>query len=74
MKEIYILQICDSWHSSDSMETIFVGSSVKKCCLAARQNGATDEQVNQLRYFGQSQCTSGRDYEYQIDPWNIDNF
>lgn len=29
MKEIYILYKCDSWHSSNSMEVVFIGSSVE---------------------------------------------
>lgn len=74
MKEIYILYKSDSWHSSDSMEVVFLGSSVENCCLAARKNGATNEQVTQLRDIRQSQCTSDSDYEYQIDHWNIDKF
>lgn len=72
MKEIYILYKCDSWHSSNSMEVVFVGSSVEKCCWAAHWKGATNEQVRQLRDIRQSQCTSNRDYEFQIEYWNID--
>ena len=43
MKEIYILYKCDSWHSSNSMEVVFIGSSVEKCCWAAHWKGATNE-------------------------------
>ena len=60
MKEIYILYKCDSWHSSNSMEVVFVGSSVEKCCWAAHWKGATNEQVRQLRDIRQSQTTSFR--------------
>ena len=71
MKEIYILYKCDNWHSWDSMEAIFVGSSIEKCCWAAHWKGATNEQVKQLRDIGQSQCTSNRSYEFYIEHWNI---
>lgn len=72
MKEINILYKCDSWHSYDSMEAIFVGSSIEKCCWAAHWKGATNEQVKQLRDIGQSQCTDNRDYEFLIEHWDVD--
>ena len=71
MKEIYILFECDSWHSANSMEVVFVGSYIEVCCRAAHCKGATDEQVKQLRDIRQSQGTCNRDYEFQIERWDV---
>ena len=71
MKEVYILYKCDSWHSSSSMEAIFVGDSVDKCCWAAHWKGAINEQVKQLRDMNQSQCTDNRNYEFCIEHWEV---
>lgn len=74
MKEIYILYKCDKWHSNNSMEAIFVGSSIEKCCWAAHWKGkATNEQVRQLKeYHHQSQGEANRDYEFDIERWDVD--
>lgn len=72
MKEIYILYKCDRWHSYDSMEAIFVGSSIDKCCWAAHWKGATDNQVEQLRDCHQSQSEDRRDYEFYIEQRDVD--
>lgn len=74
MKEIYILYKCDNWHSSDNREMVFVGSSIEKCCQAAKQKEvATDEQVKELRdsYYHQSQGESENNYEFEIERWTV---
>ncbi len=74
MEDIYILYKCDSWLSRDSAEVVFVGSSVDKCCRAARHLGATDGQISQLRDTGQSLCTENRDFEFCIEVWKVNEF
>ena len=72
MKTVYFLYKCDSWHSYDSMELVFVGSSIEKCYWAAHWKGATDEQVKQLKDIRQSQCTENRNYEFYIECYDVD--
>lgn len=75
MKEVWILYKCDNWHSSDSMEPIFVGSSIEKCCWAAHWKGrATNQQVKELResYYHQSQGECRNDFEFQVERWTVD--
>lgn len=72
MKKIYVLYKCDSWLSYESMDVIFVGSSLEKCHWAAHWNGATDEQVKQLKDMRQSQCTENRNYEFCIESFDVD--
>lgn len=71
MKEVYLLFRTDSWHSVNSKELAFIGDSVDKCCWAAHwQEGASNEQVKQLREWNQSQC-SEKNYEFEIEHWDV---
>lgn len=71
MKEVYLLYKTDSWHSTSSRELVFVGDSVDKCCWAAHwQEGASNEQVKELKERNQSQC-SGKNYEFDIERWEV---
>lgn len=71
MKEVYLLYKTDSWHSTSSRELAFVGDSVDKCCWAAHwQEGASNEQVKQLREWNQSQCND-KNYEFEIEHWDV---
>lgn len=71
MKEVYLLFRTDSWHSVNSKELAFVGDSVDKCCWAAHwQEGASNEQVKQLREWNQSQCND-KNYEFEIEHWDV---
>ena len=71
MKEVYLLFRTDSWHSVNSRELAFVGDSVDKCCWAAHwQEGASNEQVKQLREWNQSQCND-KNYEFEIEHWDV---
>ena len=59
MKEVYLLFRTDNWHSVNSKELVFIGDSVDKCCWAAHwQEGASNEQVKQLKWQNQSQCNN----------------
>ena len=67
MKEVYLLFRTDNWHSVNSKELVFIGDSVDKCCWAAHwQEGASNEQVKQLKWQNQSQCNN-RENEFEIE-------
>ena len=71
MKEVYLLFRTDNWHSVNSKELVFIGDSVDKCCWAARwQEGASNEQVKQLKGQNQSQCNN-RENEFEIERWEV---
>lgn len=71
MKEVYLLFRTDNWHSVNSKELVFIGDSVDKCCWAAHwQEGASNEQVKQLKWQNQSQCNN-RENEFEIERWEV---
>ena len=71
MKEVYLLFRTDNWHSVNSKELVFIGDSVDKCCWAAHwQEGASNEQVKQLKGHNQSQCNN-RENEFEIERWEV---
>ena len=71
MKEVYLLFRTDNWHSVKSKELVFIGDSVDKCCWAAHwQEGASNEQVKQLKGQNQSQCNN-RENEFEIERWEV---
>lgn len=70
-KKIYALYRTDNWHSVDSRDLLVVAGCIRRCCKIAKDDGATKEQIEQLRsYYHQSQCNDG-DYEYEIDVYNL---
>lgn len=71
MKKVYLLYKGDKWLSKDSQILIFVGSELDKCYWAAHWNGATNEQIKQLKDIRQSQCTENRNYEFIIEEWQV---
>lgn len=71
MKEVYLLFRTDNWHSVKSKELVFIGDSVDKCRWAAHwQEGASNEQVKQLKWQNQSQCNN-RENEFEIERWEV---
>lgn len=71
MKEVYLLFRTDNWHSVNSKELVFIGDSVDKCCWAAHwQEGASNEQVKQLKGQNQAQCNN-RENEFEIERWEV---
>lgn len=71
-KKIYALYRTDNWHTYDSRELLVVAGSIRRCCKVAKDDGATKEQIEDLRgYRHQSQCTDGTDYEYDIDTYTL---
>ena len=71
-KKIYALYRTDNWHTYGSRELLVVAGSIRRCCKVAKDDGATKEQIEDLRgYRHQSQCTDGTDYEYDIDTYTL---
>lgn len=62
----------DNWHTHESRELLVVAGSIRRCCKVAKDDGATKEQIEELRgYRHQSQCTDETDYEYDIDTYTL---
>ena len=71
-KKVYALYRTDNWHTYDSRELLVLAGSIRRCCKVAKDDGATKEQIEDLRsYRHQSQCTNGTDYEYDIDTYTL---
>ena len=71
-KKVFLLYRTDSWHSCASRELLVVADNIGTCCEVARDDGATEGQLEGLCGFHhQSQCTSGTDYEYDIDTYTL---
>ncbi len=74
-KHIYLFYRTDKWHSTNSKELVYVSDDYENGlaqCVAHR--GMTDEQVNCIRYWKQSQCTEGVDFEWEIEEMNVNQF
>lgn len=66
-KKIYALYRTDNWNTYASRELLVVAGSIRRCCKVAKDDGATKEQIKDLRgYYHQSLCTDETDYEYDI--------
>lgn len=48
-KKIYALYRTDNWHTHESRELLVVAGSIRRCCKVAKDNGATKEQIEELR-------------------------
>ena len=71
-KKSYALYRTDKWHTSASSELLVVAGSIRRCCKVAKDDGATKEQIKDLRgYYHQSQCTDETDYEYDIVEYTL---
>ena len=70
-KKVYTLYRTDPWHTYDSRDLLVIAGSIRRCCKVAKDDGATKEQIEELRgERHQSQC-SGEDYEYDIDIYTL---
>ena len=70
-KKINALYRTDNWHTYGSRELLVVAGSIRRCCKVAKDDGATKEQIKDLRgYRHQSQCNES-DYEYDIDEYTL---
>lgn len=66
-KKVYVLYRTDNWHTYVSRELLVVAGSIRRCCKVAKDDGATKEQIEELRGgLYQSQCTDKTDYEYEM--------
>ena len=71
-KQVYALYRTDNWHTYDSRELLVVAGSIRRCCKVAKDDGATKEQIEDLRgYRHQSQCTNYTDCEYDIETYTL---
>lgn len=71
-KKVYALYRTDKWHTYASRELLVVAGSIRRCCKVAKDDGATKEQIEDLRdYSHQSQCTNGVDHEYDIETYTL---
>ena len=68
--EVYLLYRDDAWHSRGSEELLCVASTLDKCYEVASDNGASEDQLKELRNHGQSQC-SGKSNEFNIETWEV---
>lgn len=70
-KKVYALYRTDEWHSNDSRDLLVVAGSIRRCCKIAKDDGATKEQVAELRgCHHQSQCNN-TGFEYDIDVYSL---
>ena len=70
-KKVYALYRTDNWNTYASRELLVVAGSIRRCCKVAKDDGATKEQIKDLRgYRDQSQCNES-DYEYDIDEYTL---
>lgn len=65
--KVYLIYKDDAWHTKGSGELLRVA---QKCYATAEANGASEEQLKDLRNIGQSQC-SGKNYEFNIETWEV---
>lgn len=68
--KVYLIYKEDAWHSIGSSELLRVADDLKKCYATAEANGASEDQLKDLRNIGQSQC-SGKSYEFNIETWEV---
>lgn len=65
---VYLIYKEDAWHSKGSGELL--ADNLEKCYATAEANGASEDQIRDLRNIGQSQC-SGKNYEFNIETWEV---
>lgn len=71
-KKVYALYRTDEWHSKDSRNFLVVAGSIRRCCKVAKDDGATKEQIEELRgYYHQSMCTEDYRWAYDIDIYTL---
>lgn len=75
MKTVYLVFRTDKWHSYESRELLYIGDDLD-CTLAQIEEytECTEEQAEQLRNFGQSQCNEGVDHEFDLVEVEINTF
>lgn len=71
MEKVYLLYRTDGFLYYASKQLVFVGSKQHLCFQAAKADGATETQVEQLMDYNQSQ-TNSTGNEYLIDTCEVD--
>ncbi len=67
---VYLIYKDDALHTKGSGELLRVADSPQKCYATAEANGASEEQLRDLRNIGRSQF-SGKNYEFNIETWEV---
>lgn len=67
---VYLIYKDDALHTKGSCELLRVADSPQKCYATAEANGASEEQLRDLRNIGRSQF-SGKNYEFNIETWEV---
>ena len=67
---VYLIYKDDALHTKGSGELLRVADSPQKCYATAEENGASEEQLRDLRNIGRSQF-SGKNYEFNIETWEV---
>lgn len=67
---VYLIYKDDALHTKGSGELLRVADSPQKCYVTAEANGASEEQLRDLRNIGRSQF-SGKNYEFNIETWEV---
>lgn len=67
---VYLIYKDDALHTKGSSELLRVADSPQKCYATAEANGASEEQLRDLRNIGRSQF-SGKNYEFNIETWEV---
>ena len=67
---VYLIYKDDALHTKGSGELLMVADSPQKCYATAEANGASEEQLRDLRNIGRSQF-SGKNYELNIETWEV---
>lgn len=67
---VYLIYKDDALHTKGSGELLRVADSPQKCYATAEANGASEEQLRELRNIGRSQF-SGKNYEFNIETWEV---
>lgn len=67
---VYLIYKDDALHTKGCGELLRVADSPQKCYATAEANGASEEQLRDLRNIGRSQF-SGKNYEFNIETWEV---
>lgn len=75
MKTVYLIFRTDAWHSYASRELLYIGDDLDSTIAQIEAHTeCTEEQAEQLREYGQSQCNEGVDYEFEIKEVELNTF
>lgn len=67
---VYLIYKENAWHTKGRGELLRVADSLQKCYATAEANGATQQQLKDLRTIGRS-LGSGKGYEFEIKIWEV---